>query len=331
MAELSKAKNPNLFLSENKKNQTGKLRFKLADFGLSFNQSTEGLRGFGDNMYLAPELIKSNSFAEKIDFAKCDIFALGTTVLKFILDRVIVEEKEKVNFLKMAKSGDFEFLKNLIFENIDQKILKMIPKMMEQDPKHRISSVQILSLLELPIPFITPKEIQNVKSELPMASFNMRNPNKVRHPSFLSKRSGSFLSTSDELEQDSPFGSLETFAFPTLDNSKPASTDAQMPFDVSSDICSTLKSVKKSLFSNESKSSCMDFLIGKKTRKSSTFMYSKENKLKHTKSIGKSSKPSASKILLDLDLPFKATPKPSSNPLSFDLSLNMNDCIRPFA
>lgn len=58
-----------LFLKKEPKNDISiksKFRFKLADFGLTFNQKSQTLRGFGDNFYLAPELLNQSKSSEKV-------------------------------------------------------------------------------------------------------------------------------------------------------------------------------------------------------------------------------------------------------------------------
>jgi hypothetical protein len=308
-----------LFLKKERKNESSlkrNFRFKLGDFGLSFNQKSQGLRGFGDSLYLAPELLKQSKSGEKIDFTKCDIFSLGLALVKFILDRVLVSETQKQTFLKMAKSGNFTFLEESVFQGVDVTTKQILKKMMKIDPKNRICSMDILKMLKVRIPMITPKEIQSVHKELPLATFNLKSPNKVRHPSFLSKRSDCAIETPEK-----------AFCFPVLESSKPAQSGSQACFEFAAQ---APKTFKKSLFSLDTKHSMGDFLLSKKSQRTNSFKYSKENMLKQSKSFLKG-KLSASKVLSDLDLPWKTQAKSSGINLNFELDLNLGACVTPFA
>lgn len=257
-----------------------------------------------------------------MDFTKCDIFSLGLALIKFILDRVSVSETQKQEYLKMARSENFLFLNKSVFQDVDLTTKQILQKMMKIDPKNRISSMDILNMLKVSIPVITSKDIQRVHKELPLATFNLKSPNKVRHPSFLTKRSDSSV---DFLEK-----SEKAFSFPILESSQPAQTVSQICVNFPMHGVSTQKTAKKSLFSLDQKQSMGDFLFSKKTSKMTSFKYSKENMRLQSKGILKS-KASASKVLSDLDLPWKTPTKTSGINLNFELDLNFGSCVTPFA
>ena len=70
--------------------------FKLSDFGLCVNVNKSVPLQFGCNTYLAPEICQlgpdnpkvRKKFNQKIDYKKLDIYALGMTIVMFILSKI---------------------------------------------------------------------------------------------------------------------------------------------------------------------------------------------------------------------------------------------------
>ena len=55
------------FFQKQSRRRNSRKIFKLSDFGLSFNQSFGGLLGFGDNEYLAPELLRNSHSGSQVN------------------------------------------------------------------------------------------------------------------------------------------------------------------------------------------------------------------------------------------------------------------------
>lgn len=69
-----------------KSSEKRKNKFKLGDFGLSFNQFNGRLLGFGDNMFLAPELLKSTGRGQKVTIWRSELtFRMTLPSATFIL------------------------------------------------------------------------------------------------------------------------------------------------------------------------------------------------------------------------------------------------------
>lgn len=204
--------------------------FKLADFGLCFNQLLGGMLGFGDSTYLAPELLNSGRGSNfQIDFTKCDIFSLGLTLVKFILTRAGLDSGAAQNLFEAAKRGDASFLEMAVFANVSAQIKGILRKMLLQKPSERLSSLEILGSLGAAIPIISEQELSKVHKAKPLGILKIKGGygHARSSVSVLEKRAQSALET-PEVQHEMFFSKVkESFSFPVLDTSTKAQNVSQ--------------------------------------------------------------------------------------------------------
>lgn len=216
--------------------------FKLCDFGLSFQQSSARLVGFGDNEYLSPELLKPTRPNLQVnhllvraeanfqnDFTKCDIFSLGLTLVKFILAKVELGTSCARKLFKSAKSGNVDFLGNATFAKVNPLVKQILKEMLILDPCARISSFQILSMMKVAIPIISERELERARNSKQVGSFNLKTSHRLprQNAPGLGKRDKPELDT-PEVRHEMFYSKVQdSFSFPVLDKSTKAQNVSQ--------------------------------------------------------------------------------------------------------
>ena len=102
----------------------------------------------GTKSYMSPELITGK---ENIDWGKSDVFSLGLTILEAITVKKFINlEKELESITKENLSKlEIEF-KEIIIKNVKSEFFrKILPKMLEFDPKERISMSELRKMIGL--------------------------------------------------------------------------------------------------------------------------------------------------------------------------------------
>ena len=229
--------------------------------------------------------------------------------MKFVLERIGLDQETQKDFFKSAKIGNFDFLEKRIFNQMSEVVKNAIKKMLNSDPKSRVSSIQVLSMLKAPIPIISPKELQMARNEKPLGQFKMKTPSGrgINHPSFLSKRPSSLLKTPEILHDNFCSKVTESFQFPVLENSRTPQTVSQVSAS------SPFKGIKKSFFSLDVNSPVGNF-----------FEKSREgvSELKEGERFYVRSKTNIKKVLSDLDLPIPTKDSFSSKSFSFEFDFD---------
>lgn len=108
---------------------------KLADFGLSKKMGSDDDDFEGDTIYLAPEILKSNS--KEIGF-KCDIFSLGLSIMEILFN---VELPQTGVLWNAIRSENFEipsdFYERSNLKVIPIELIKLIKEMLSVIPNSR--------------------------------------------------------------------------------------------------------------------------------------------------------------------------------------------------
>lgn len=116
---------------------------KLMDFGLGI--SLEGEDPHKDALYvgtpgyIAPEVISSGQYT-----AKSDIFSLGVILYILLSGRMPFPGKTSAIINTKIMTGGYSF-SSTVWKNINPKAIDLIKKMLEVDPKERISGENILN------------------------------------------------------------------------------------------------------------------------------------------------------------------------------------------
>ncbi|MBN2789341.1 MAG: protein kinase [Candidatus Delongbacteria bacterium] len=119
-------------------------RLKLMDFGFAGSKNTTEVRG--TMQFIAPELILKKDVTHQIDF-----FSLGVTFYYSISGKLPFSGKDKQEIIGNAIRGNFTPIKKLKPDTPD-KLVRVINKLMEPDPKNRYDNADeiILDLVDDP-------------------------------------------------------------------------------------------------------------------------------------------------------------------------------------
>eukprot|EP01080_Neovahlkampfia_damariscottae_P008167 gene8167-12627_t len=123
----------NILLS-NKKNPS----FKIADFGFAkfIDENILSKTICGTVLYMAPEIIKGTGYDQKVD-----LWSLGVMWYELIYKRnPFSKSTNKQQFLQSVISGNIEFED----VNYSKECIELIKKLLEKDPKKRISIFDLL-------------------------------------------------------------------------------------------------------------------------------------------------------------------------------------------
>ena len=119
-------------------------RLKLMDFGFAGSKNTTEVRG--TMQFIAPELILKKEVTHQIDF-----FSLGVTFYYSITGKLPFKGKDKQEIIGNSIRGNFIPLKKLK-PNTPDKLVRVINKLMDPDPKKRYDNADeiILDLVDDP-------------------------------------------------------------------------------------------------------------------------------------------------------------------------------------
>lgn len=154
---------------------------------------------------------------------------MALTLVKFILAKVELDRPIARQLFKSAKSGNLDFLQNATFAQVNPLLKQILTKMLVLNPKTRISSVEILSMMKVAIPIVSEHELAKARSLKPVGSFKLKTSfNRTGdNKNCLGKRARVVLDT-PEVHHDMFYSNIkDSFAFPVLDTSTKAQNVAQ--------------------------------------------------------------------------------------------------------
>ncbi|CAK62506.1 unnamed protein product (macronuclear) [Paramecium tetraurelia] len=113
---------------------------RVIDFGASEKMMSKKLTTkIGTPYYLAPEILRSNGYDEKVDVWSC-----GVILYILLIGKAPFRGKNRYETLQLAQQAKIEFNAQII-QRISQDALDLIKLMIEKDPNKRISMKEAMS------------------------------------------------------------------------------------------------------------------------------------------------------------------------------------------
>lgn len=121
----------------------GGLYLKLIDFGFADVRANSIASVRGTAEYIAPELIKRESYDHRID-----IYSFGILLYRLVYDKFPFEAAAEIDIYKAHIESEFEFPTIDVWPGLE----KGIEKLLKKDPSERFeNSLQLLDFLEIPV------------------------------------------------------------------------------------------------------------------------------------------------------------------------------------
>lgn len=114
---------------------------KIIDFGKSveFTHGAKLKQKCGNAFYVAPEILGNSGYDEK-----CDVWSCGVILYILLCGKPPFYGKKDEEIVKKVLSGEYS-LSGPVWTNISEPAIKLIQKMLEINPKRRISAKNALS------------------------------------------------------------------------------------------------------------------------------------------------------------------------------------------
>ncbi|CAG9334375.1 unnamed protein product [Blepharisma stoltei] len=147
--------------------ETPQPNLKVIDFGTSaiFNSSKHMTKKYGTAYYIAPEVLRKD-YDEK-----CDMWSCGVILYILLSGKPPFYGRTDRDILRMVEKGEYS-MKGTIWSTISQGAKQLISRMLDYNPKHRISATEALmddwlaqnTALDSPVQAIPLSSLDNLKS-----------------------------------------------------------------------------------------------------------------------------------------------------------------------